>query len=85
MRVPHLLAVATIRGRLLFRSRASDCMATIQGQLLFEGGDYSRAVSIQRNTVLHNPCMLCGYPNSEISVFLVVNISHYNYHEIQYT
>ena len=45
--VPRLLAATTIRGRRLFRSRTSDCVATI-----FEGGHYSRAASVQRNTVL---------------------------------
>ena len=42
VRVPRLLAEATIRGRRLFRSRASDCAATIRGRLLFEGGVYSK-------------------------------------------
>ena len=58
MRVPHLLAVATIRGRRLFHSRAWDCVATIRGWLLFEGGHYSRAASIQRNMVVSNIFMV---------------------------
>ena len=41
VRVPCLLAAATIWGQCLFRSRASDCAATIQGRPLFEGGVYS--------------------------------------------
>ena len=36
VRVPHLLAGATIRGRRLFCSKASDCAATIRGQCVFE-------------------------------------------------
>ena len=45
VRMPHLLAAATIRGWRLFRSRASDCAATIWGQWLFEGGVYSKKYS----------------------------------------
>ena len=36
MCVPRLLAAATIRGRSLSRSRASDCAATIGGGRLFK-------------------------------------------------
>ena len=43
--MPRLLAAATIRGRRLFRSRASDCAATNQGRPLFEGGVYSKKYS----------------------------------------
>ena len=38
--VPHLLSVATIRGRRLFCSRASYCAATIRGRCLFEEIQY---------------------------------------------
>ena len=40
VRVPCLLATATIRGRHLFRPRASDCAATIQERSLLEDGVY---------------------------------------------
>ena len=40
--VPHLLAAAAIQGQHLFRSRGSDCVATIQGRPLFEGCIYSK-------------------------------------------
>ena len=40
VRVPNLLAVATIRGWRLLYSRASDCVATIRGQRLFEERRY---------------------------------------------
>ena len=58
--MPSVLAAATIWGRHLFYSRASDCaatisdystVATIRGWRLFEGGDYSRAATIRRNVV----------------------------------
>ena len=49
MCLPLLLAAATIQGRRLFRSRASDCVATIRGQPLFEGGIYSKKCSMQIN------------------------------------
>ena len=42
MHVPCLLAAATIRVQRLFRSRALDCVATIRGRRLFEGGVYSK-------------------------------------------
>ena len=45
VRVPRILAAATIRGRRLF------CSELPIVRLLFKGGDYSRVASIQRNTV----------------------------------
>ena len=44
--VPHLLAMATIQGWYLFRSRASDCAATIRGWQLLEIGVYLKKYSI---------------------------------------
>ena len=49
--VPRLLAAATIQGRRLFRSRASDCAANIRGRPLFEGGVYS-TLGVARYIVL---------------------------------
>ena len=46
VRVPHLLAATTIRGRRLFRLRDSDCAATIRRRRLFEGGVYSKKYGI---------------------------------------
>ena len=40
VRVPRLLAAATIQGQHLFHSRASGCAATIWGQPLIKGGAY---------------------------------------------
>ena len=45
----HLLAMATIQGWRLFRSRASDCVATIQERRLFEGGIYLNKYSIRKS------------------------------------
>ena len=45
MRVLHLLAVATIQERRFFHSRALDCVATIQGMPLFEGGVHLKKYS----------------------------------------
>ena len=42
MRVRRLLAMAANQGRRSFRSRASECAATIQEQQPFEGGIYSK-------------------------------------------
>ena len=44
--MPHSLTAATLQGRHLFRSKALDCVATIQGGPLFEGGVYSKKYGI---------------------------------------
>ena len=54
MRVPRLLAAATIRGRRLFRSRASDCAATIRGRRLFEEIWYKSKPHSKMPTELRN-------------------------------
>ena len=45
--MPHIVAMATIQGRRLFRSEL------LIVRLLFEGGDYSRAASIRRSMVYY--------------------------------
>ena len=46
----RLLAVATIEGRHLFHSKASDCAATSWGRPLFEGGVYSKKYGTSKAT-----------------------------------
>ena len=61
--MPHIIAAVAIQGRGLFHFRTWDCVATIWGWQLFEGGDYSRVVIIGGQRLLEEIILLyCLYP-----------------------